>query len=97
MFEGSKKRKLDHNTVLVQTQDGFGVQLHGTVVVEYLPEGAIKLNSGGWLTTTTKDRLNKFSPFRIFQSKYEWFIENTKGKIAFHDGICLPSEMAVLA
>jgi hypothetical protein len=34
------------------------------------------LNSGGWRTSTTKDRINKYSPVKVYQRKYEWYLQD---------------------
>lgn len=82
---GSKDRvKLKNNTVLVRLDaDRFGVTLHSTVVVEVRRDGSYKLDSGGWLTVTTKARMNEFSPARVYQKKHAWFV----GDEPYHDGI----------
>jgi hypothetical protein len=32
------------------------------------------LNSGGYRTHTTKKRINQYSPVRIYQKNFEWFL-----------------------
>lgn len=44
----------------------FAVQLHWTDVVTYLENGLVILNSGGYRSVTTADRLNSFSPARVY-------------------------------
>ena len=77
MWENSRKRKLQNNTYLVKTDNGFGIRLHGTIVVEYLPDRTI-LNSGGWKTSTTKQRINEYMPagWQIYQKAGVWYISN---------------------
>lgn len=66
------RRKLGHNTWVEEwsnPKDGprvFSVRYHDTYVVCYLPEGGIRLDTMGWMTTTTKDRLNECSPFSVW-------------------------------
>ena len=80
----TRKRKLQNNTYLVQTENGFGVKLHDTIVVEYLPDRTI-LNSGGWKTTTTKNRINEYMPIGyIYQNKGVWYIGQSD--VVFQDG-----------
>jgi len=51
---------VDHNTIEYMRENGERViRLHLTDIVTYLPNGRIKLNTGGWKTVTTKDRINK--------------------------------------
>lgn len=63
-----KTRALDENGDYVEC---YGIRLHATVVVTFLPSGNVKLNSGGWTTVTTQDRINSFSPARVWtQQRY---------------------------
>lgn len=49
----------------------YAIRLHNTDVVTYLPGGQIILNSGGWPTVTTQDRISSFSPARVgIQQRY---------------------------
>lgn len=62
-------RPLQNNTRLVPCMVGdvecVGVKLHNTVVVAYLPNGDVVLNSGGWQTVTTQARINGWSPATV--------------------------------
>lgn len=69
------RRPIANNTDLVWTiyqlgggasTQAIGVVLHATEVVTYLPNGNCVLNSGGWRTHTTQDRINNFSPARVY-------------------------------
>lgn len=62
----------------------LGLKLHDTVIVTYFPDGSYELDSGGWKTLTTKDRMNNYTPFHIHQEKLIWYINN---KHLFKDGI----------
>ena len=74
MYENSRKRKLQNNTYLVKTENGYGIRLHDTIVVEYLPDRTM-LNSGGWKTPTTKKRINEYMPISyIYQKGGVWYI-----------------------
>lgn len=77
------RRKLENNTWLERRttdapKDGtyksaYAVRLHNTDVVTLHPDGSYTLNSGGWRTVTTKDRINRYAPGNVFQSNGEWF------------------------
>lgn len=78
----------------------IGIRLHGTHVVTLSPH-RIVLNSGGWHTVTTKDRLNTFLPFGwgVVQVRGLWYLRHrvcTNGEgsclvvnAGFRDGITL--------
>jgi hypothetical protein len=54
-----QQRKLGNNTWLVRQDERIAVKLHQTYILTYTPDNRIILNSGGWETVTTKDRMNK--------------------------------------
>lgn len=69
-----ERRKIGNNTYGEILSDGsVGILLHGTYVVKIHPDNSATLNSGGWRTATTKDRINTYSPVKIFQDKYQWY------------------------
>lgn len=71
----TRKRKLANNTYLTIREDGgFGIKLHDTEVVIHYPDRVV-LDSGGWLTVTTKSRMNEFTDLRIYQDNYDWFVD----------------------
>lgn len=79
-------RKLENNTYLHRTPDGhLAVRLHATDVVTFYPEKTV-LHSGGWRTVTTKDRINEYSPVRIYQTKGVWYMPD--GSL-FYDGVAV--------
>ncbi len=60
--------------------DDGAVTLYQTVVFRKTKTGFI-LNSGGWRTKTTKDRMNQALrenglPFSVYQEKRQWFVWN---------------------
>lgn len=81
-----RARKLANNTYLVERDDGgLGIRLHSTEVVIYYPD-RIVLNSGGWQTVTTKERMNRFSPIRVWSDKGVWYAFNGV-TVPYADGI----------
>mgnify|MGYP006292751249 CR=1 FL=1 len=70
-------RKIGNNTYGEILSDGsVGIMLHSTYVVKIHPDNSATLNSGGWYTSTTKDRINQYSPVRVFQRKGEWYLND---------------------
>lgn len=82
-------RKLELNTYLERIDpDTFGVRLHNTYVVEIHRDGTYTLDSGGWYTVTTKDRINRYSPARVYQRNFGWyFAQAGDGRVEFENGI----------
>uniref|UniRef100_A0AB74UN48 Uncharacterized protein n=1 Tax=Caulobacter phage BL57 TaxID=3348355 RepID=A0AB74UN48_9VIRU len=51
------------NTLDYTTSDGTRrVRLHDTDVLTMTPDGRVMINTGGWNTLTTRDRINGFAP-----------------------------------
>lgn len=58
--------------------DRIHVQLWHTVVVEF-DNVEIRLNTGGWKTVTTKNRMNQTAHeyhlgYKVYQQNFEWFV-----------------------
>jgi hypothetical protein len=87
-----KAKKVANNTLRIETEKGYIIRLHDTNILEFDGKGYI-LDSGGFMTKTTKERLNEYlpEPFYISQKNFEWFITigNDGEKIPFFDGIKL--------
>ena len=68
-------RKVGNNTYAeIEYDNSVSIRLHGTKVVRFYPNGLVKLATGGWHTHTTKDRINQYSPVKVHQRKFEWFV-----------------------
>lgn len=73
----------------------YAVRLHDTDVVTVRPDGSYTLDSGGWRTVTTKDRMNRYSPHRVYSEKGMWYaypvpqgdFSGWKAGIPFADGM----------
>lgn len=77
----SKARKVANNTLRIETDRGYKIRLHATDIFETVAHrgGTVyRLNSGGWQTKTTKDRINAHLGDElgayIYQKNYEWYI-----------------------
>jgi len=92
-LKGKDQKKLEHNTFLVKVDDEtLGVKLHNTIVVYIFKSGIYQLDTGGWRTVTTKDRINRYGPASVHQSTNIWYI----GEGIFEDGVRVDSEGKVL-
>lgn len=67
------------------------MQLWSTVIARINNDGRLVLNSGGYLTRTTKERLNgilNHINFKIVQKDYNWRIYDLRGdSYPFEDGV----------
>ena len=80
-------------TAVIQENFGTKVKYHNTVVVEFDIDQII-LNSGGWKTLTTKNRMNQTSNeynlgFQVFQKDFDWYVDFDGKIIPFKDGMIL--------
>lgn len=56
-------RKLENNTYVTRYADNsIAIRLHSTDVVTYYPDGRVLLNTAGWNTPTTFDRIREYGP-----------------------------------
>ena len=78
------QKKLENNTYLVKVDDDtLGVKVHNTIVVYIYKSGNYGLDTGGWRTSLTKDRINSYSPARLHSDNNIWYI----GHGIYADGI----------
>ena len=74
-------RPLGHNTRVSLTTAGLwegsiAVWLHQTAIVRFYADGKVRLDSGGWQTVTTADRIRQTLPvgFYLEVDRGIWFI-----------------------
>jgi hypothetical protein len=66
---------IDSNTLRIKCQDGSEViRFYNTDIITIRPNGNYIFTSGGWQTMTTKQRLNDYSPFHLYQKNHLWYI-----------------------
>jgi hypothetical protein len=84
----ANRRKVGNNTYAEILHDGsVGIMLHSTYVVKIHPDNTYTLNSGGWQTLTTKDRINQYSPRYVYQKNFGWFVKIGDKSYPFMDGM----------
>lgn len=85
-----------HGSVFTYDPEAVAIRLHRTDVVIFRPDGSIVLNSGGWRTVTTLDRINAVLPARYFvrQRKGEWYFGDRvrNAEVPFTDGFTIAPE-----
>ena len=71
------------------------VVLHRTAIAVYDHNTqALKLNTGGWHSNTTKSRLNAIlqeliTGARVFQKQFDWYLSYNNQTVDFWDGVIL--------
>lgn len=100
------QKKIGNNTYLRLRDDvTIGLQYHRTDVIKFTPDG-LTLDSGGWRTVTTKERMNwglAQLGIHLFTDRGVWYLTkgpdwyNRKDAIPYYDGIRLTYTGDVLA
>jgi len=87
-LNGKAKKRLGHETYLETRSDGsIAVRYHNTDVVTINPDGTYELRAGVWFTPTTKKRINQYSPARVYQQNFDWYIWTPQGPVEFKNNI----------
>lgn len=88
-WESGSDRRLTNNTYRVTVDGEPGVKFHATVIIRRVREDVYALDSGGWQTSTTKQRLNALLPggVTISQRNFDWTVHTRRGDIPFSDGM----------
>jgi len=77
LVQGAKdgQVKIAHNTVAHQISDTqIGIRLYYTDVVVVNSDNTYELHTKGFTTRTTQDRLNSFSPARVIQKDFSFYL-----------------------
>lgn len=77
-------------TKVVRLDVAIAVVYHNTAVVIASSDHTYKLNTAGYRTATTKDRINTYSPAHLYQKDFKWFLGSIDGAGCdqpFRDGI----------
>lgn len=96
-------KKLARNTYLREDHGNMVIKFWETDIVKIDPQDIYTLNTGGYLTTTTKERLNSFTPARIGADKGLWYVhtgswsDDTHTRVLFADGIQVNKDGYVLS
>jgi hypothetical protein len=73
--------KVDNNTWLVIYENGtIGVRVHKTDIITVTPDDTLAVDTGGWQTRLTQDRLGDWLPggWRIYTQAGTWYWWNYK-------------------
>lgn len=90
-LRGKVERKVGNNTYLVDRGDAVAMRLHDTDIVTWTADG-ITLDSGGWKTPTTKDRMTSILQrvgFSLWATRGEWALVrlSDRREWAYADGM----------
>ena len=82
--EGEKPHFVSNNTIEYWKDGDRVIRFHLTDIITFKPDESYILNSGGWRTMITKERIGSFSPARVWADKGIWYLN---GGVVFYDGI----------
>jgi hypothetical protein len=68
------KRKLRYMVWLVRDGADITIVHHTTPIIRYRPDGTVVLDCRGYRSATTKDNLNRYTDFRVWQKDRVWYI-----------------------
>ena len=91
-----ERRKLANNTYLERRSLGeIAVRLHSTDILTFHEDGRVVLNSGGWTTVTTKDRMNRYLPdgWHVWSERSQWLIARNG---AYSNPLCTFEDRIIL-
>ena len=81
------------NTAIYSDNGTTKVILYSTKIVEWNHNrDSIILNNGGWMTVTTKRRMNQVAEqfdlgFTVYQKDFEWYVVLNGQTLPFEDGM----------
>ena len=90
-YLGNKNdRKIGFETIVHRVDDyEIAIKHYRTNILVVDATNIVTINTNGWKTKTTKDRLNQFlncMRVGIAQKKGEWFIHGSNGSFPYEDG-----------
>jgi hypothetical protein len=84
------KKKLRYQTWEYQYFDRTEIVHHSTPVVTFHKDGTIEVTTGGWYSSTTKERINdalRKHGYNFFIEKGDWFVKDHSDTYEFTDGM----------
>lgn len=98
--KNKEDRPYQNNTRIQKTGLGISIVLHWNRIATFFPGGEFWLDSCGWRTATTKNRIAEFLPlgWHLIQDKGIWWIVqgdnrwDSPNRMVFWDGVKLPTE-----
>lgn len=84
-------KRIGNNTWRYPVEGGEAIRLHRTDIVTLYQSGVTILDSGGYRSVTTKERMNCYSPYRVYSDKGNWFVSDGSRVAPFYDGMKLPA------
>lgn len=84
-----ESKKLANHTYLKRRGENIAVRLHQTDILIFSPDGTIEYNTGGWKTSTTKERMNSYGTLNLWTNRGVWYVGKSweDKSVVYADGI----------
>ena len=84
-----EEKKIRYATRVKRYGEGeIAIYHHATPIIIVNDKGEYYINTRGYHSRTTKDRINDYSPIGIYQKNFEWFVvDKENGDYPFIDGM----------
>jgi hypothetical protein len=87
-IDSDSSRVIANNTVEYTVGKARTIRLHSTDVITFDALGGVTLDTGGWLTPTTKDRINQFqTAARLHSERGIWYATIGGKRYIYQDGL----------
>ena len=79
------------NTRIVRTsKHSIGIKFHKTIIIDYFDDGRIRLDTGGWKTCSTRERMSYWqNEFSVYSMNHIMYLEFRKNRYLFEDNMIL--------
>ncbi len=95
-LDGADTRRLGHNTMVhrVIGFDEIAVRYHATDIIRFQADGCVILDTGGWMTSTTKQRFNAvLLGVHVFSDGPDaWGVTTYRDSARFSDGMWIEAD-----
>jgi hypothetical protein len=78
-----------YRDVTVKMPDGRIVHFYHQSPIAVEKDGKVMLDNHGYKTSSTKERINRYSPYRIIQRDFDWYVRKDGERIEFRNGMIL--------
>ncbi len=87
-----KHKKVALHTYRMEYADGWGIRYHATEVIRYNSKNnTYTIDTGGWFTKTTKERINKYlpNPYYVYQKNFLFYLHTPTGDVEFKEPLTI--------
>lgn len=90
-LETVKRKKIANNTYLIDNGKRRAVRLHSTDIATELPNNRLRIDTGGWDTLTTRERLHRFTTCRVYRDRGQTYVDGQE----LRDGLIVAGSLVI--